>query len=119
EHPIQTIQVGDHNPLIKNLTIDWNSEKILLELHGDIQALRKQLEREKGKSHTRDQLDQLIYNEVARISRESREQLSPYHNVFQIDLNTLTNSQSLLVMDIGSLAEAEAKQMKHLISSQW
>jgi len=119
EHPIQTIQVGDHNPLIKNLSIDWNSEKILLELHPDIQALRKELEREKGKSHTRDQLDQLIYNEVARISRESGEQLSPYRNAFQIDLNTLASSESLLVMDIGSLAEEQAKQMKNLISSQW
>ena len=33
EQPTQTIEVGNHNPLIKNLTVDWNSEKVLLELH--------------------------------------------------------------------------------------
>jgi len=118
-HPIQMIQVGSHNPFIKGLAVDLNSEKILLELHSDIQALRKQLEREKGKSHTRDQLDQLIYNEIARIGRESGEQLSPYQGNFQIDLNTLTNSESLLVMDIGSLAKEQAEQMKSLIATQW
>ena len=118
-HPVQIIQLDNHNPLIKSLAIDWNSEKITLELHSDIQALRKELEDDKSKSHTRDQLDQLIYNEIARISRESGELLTPYKNAFQINLASLTNSQSLLVMDIGSLAKDEAEQIKTLISTQW
>lgn len=115
--PIQTLSVGNHNPLIQSMVVDWNSEKITLELHPDIQALRKELE--KTKSHSRDQLDQLIYNEIARIARESGENVAPYRSDFQIDLNQLTNSQSLLVMDVGSLAKEQAEQMKTLISTQW
>lgn len=116
---IQTIETTGHNPLIKRLTIDWNSEKISLELYEDIQNFRKELEKETSKSHIRDQLDQLIYHEIARISRESGETISPYRQQFQIELNELTNSKSLLVMDLSSLAKKQASQIKALITSQW
>lgn len=118
-HSLHIIEVGHHNPLIQNLTIDWRNEKISLNLHPDIQTLRKKLQKQKGKSHARDQLDQLIYNEIARISRESGELLTPDQNTFQIELNSLTNSESLLVMNIGLIAQKQAEQIKNLITTQW
>ncbi|MCB1085017.1 MAG: protein translocase subunit SecD, partial [Chlamydiia bacterium] len=114
---VQTLEVGKRSPLIKSVIIDWNSEQVSLELHDDLLAYRSEIER--SKSYLRDQLDQLIYHEIARIGRESGELLTPRKNQFLIELSQLTGSQSLLVMDLGSLAAKQGEQLAHLIRTQW
>lgn len=116
---VQEILVGKSNPLINKILIDWKNEKIHLELHSDIIALKKSLAKSKLKNSGADKLDQLIYYEIARISRETGEILTPYQNDFQIHLSKLTNSTSLLVMDLGAIAKAQAKQLIELLRSQW
>ncbi len=116
---LQTLLVGSKNPLIEAIEIDWNSEKLFLKFHTDIQEMRKQIKEEKKGYQLKDRLDQLIYSEIARISQGSGESLTPYKDGFEIALNSLTASQSLLVMEIGSLAQKQASQIKELISSQW
>jgi len=119
ERPFQTIQVGQQNPLIEDIEIDWNSETVFLKLHSDIQEKRQQLAGQESQSQLKDQLNQLIYGEIARVSRLSGERLTPYGHRFEVDLNSLTGSQSVLIMNIGSLAEEQARQIKNLISSHW
>ena len=114
---IQSIQVGHLSPLINAINIDWNNDRIELELHQDIETHKKEIAT--SKSYLSESLGQLIYNEIARISRETGETLTPHRNDFAINLNTLTNSQSLLVMDLGSIAEKQAEQLTHLIKSEW
>ncbi len=118
-HAIQTIPIGNASPLINQLTIDWNNEKIFFEFHSDILALRKSLESQKGKGRSLDQLDQLIYNEIARISRESGETITPFRSEFQLSLNSLTDSKSLLVMDLRAVAAEEAKELTELVKKRW
>ncbi|MDN3508789.1 MAG: protein translocase subunit SecD [Candidatus Neptunochlamydia sp.] len=115
--PIETLLVGGRSPLVKAINIDWNNEQISLELHEDILSYKEEIER--SKSYLNDQLDQLIYNEIARIARETGEKLTPYQNTFAIELNRLTNSQSLLVMDLGAVAKTQAEELFHLIRTQW
>lgn len=114
---VQTLLVGGRSPLIKAINVDWNNEQISLELHQDILAYKNEIE--KSKSYLSDQLDQLIYNEVARIARETGEKLTPFQNAFAIELNHLTNSQSLLVMDLGAIAKTQGEELLHLIKTQW
>lgn len=114
---VQALQVGGKSPLIKAITIDWNNEQIALELHQDILSYKKEIEN--SKTYLNDQLDQLIYNEIARISRETGEKLSPLQNHFAIELNQLTNSSSMLVMDLGAIAKTQADELLHLIRTQW
>ncbi|NGX51090.1 MAG: hypothetical protein K1060chlam2_00947 [Chlamydiae bacterium] len=114
---IQSIQVGQLSPLISAITIDWNNDRIDLELHQDIDAYKKKIAA--SKSYLSESLDQLIYNEIARISRETGEELAPQTSNFSINLNALTSSESLLVMDLGSIAEQQAEQLIHLIRSEW
>ncbi|QVL57921.1 MAG: protein translocase subunit SecD [Simkaniaceae bacterium] len=114
---VQTLQVEGRSPLIKAINIDWNNEQISLELHQDILSYKKEIER--SKSYLNDQLDQLIYNEIARISRETGENLTPLQDAFAIELNHLTNSQSLLVMDLGAIAKTQGEELLHLIKTQW
>ena len=115
----QSLLVGNTNPLIKKITIDWNNEKVFFELHSDILSYKKASENDKTKSYIRDGLDQLIYHEIASIGRKSGEKIVPYKNEFQIALNQLPNSKSLLIMDLKNIAEKQASQISNLISMQW
>lgn len=114
---IQTLDMKGRSPLVKSVIIDWNNEKISLELHQDILNYKKEIE--KSKSYLNDSLNQLIYNEIARIARETGESLTPTQESFAIELNHLINSESLLVLDLGAIAKAEKKEFLHLIQTQW
>ncbi|MCB1107187.1 MAG: protein translocase subunit SecDF, partial [Chlamydiia bacterium] len=114
---IQSISVQDRSPLVKAITIDWNNETIHLEVHQDVLDYKKEIAR--SKSYLSDPLDQLVFNEIARIGREAGEQLNPKGNTFAIELNHLTNSESLLVMDLSSIAQKQGEQLLHLIKTKW
>lgn len=119
EPTTQPILVGNTNPLIKKITIDWSNEKVFFELHPDILSYKKSIENDKIKSYVRDGLDQLIYNEIANIGRKSGEKIVPFKSEFQISLNQLPNSKSLLIMDLKTIAKKEATQISELISKEW
>ncbi len=116
---VQTILIGKSSPLINKILVDWKNENIHLELHSDIIALKKSLEKNKAKSTNVDKLDQLIYYEIARISRETGEAITPSENAFQVNINKLPNSTSLLVMDLCVIARAQAKQLIETLKNQW
>ncbi|MBF5058712.1 protein translocase subunit SecD [Candidatus Neptunochlamydia vexilliferae] len=117
ENGIQTLDASRKSPLIKSIIIDWNNETINLELHQDVFSYKKELER--SKSYLSDSLDQLIYNEIARISRETGEELKPNLHAFSIELSDLTNSSSLLVMNLGAIAKQQSQQLLHLLKTEW
>jgi len=114
-----SLEIGSHHPLINKCEIDLANHVIQLTLHGDIQKLRVSLSSHKESAHLSDQLEQLVYNEIAHIARESREEISPFQGQFSIALNSLENAQSLLAFNLSSLAEAKASQVKALIEEHW
>jgi len=114
---VQSIPVEGLNPLIKAISIDWNNDHIDLELNGDIEAYKGTLAQ--SSSYLGGLLEQLSYNEIARINRETNETLLPHSGNFIIHLNSLTNSQSLLVLDLRSIAKQRAEQLSHLIQTKW
>ncbi|MEM7175231.1 MAG: protein translocase subunit SecD [Chlamydiota bacterium] len=115
----QTLSIGDKNPLIDALILDWGSDTISVVLKQDILDFKEDLEHNSTKPFLNDQLDQLIYNEMARIGRETNETLTPKGNGFQIALNALTNSQSFLALNLSAIASEQATQVLNLIKNEW
>lgn len=115
----QVIKVGIQHPLIESFTLDLLDKKIQISLHSDVQKLKLSLESDKEKSYLKDQLEQLVYNELARISRESREIIQPVKDNFEIALSSLANSESFLALDLGTIATTEGSQVYQLISNYW
>ena len=111
-----TLNVAKQSPVISGITVDWASQNVAIHLHPTLVELKKAYETNPSQ---RDALDQLIFNEIARISRESGEQILPHQAGYQIALNALTDSQSVLVMHLDALAEQQAIQVKELISKEW
>lgn len=108
------LRVGSRNPLIQSIDLNWDKDEFLIHLHSDIASLRKS-----DNPHVRDQLDQLIYNEIARIGRDAKEDLIPYKSGFKVQLAHLTDSNSMLVFDLPAIAEQKVQQVKNLIENEW
>lgn len=116
---ISTLILGDKNPFIDKLTIDWQTDTFSIILHQDVEKIRGSSSQEIETLFTKEKLEQLLINEIAKISQETSETIVPTNFGFTIALNQLTNSQSLLVMDLGYLAKQEVETLKENLQNRW
>lgn len=113
---MQVIELGSYNPIVKAIHLDWGDQSFFLELHKDI------VQKKNGdalSSRERDAISQLIYDEIAKISRESSEELKPHHSGYQIALNILPDSTSFLQFNLSEIANAQMHHIKNLIKESW
>lgn len=110
----QTVSLNGSNALIESITLDWNKSTLTLNLYSDIQKLRQHTA---GLDH--EKIDQLIYNEVASLSRLSGEKVSPLLDRFVIEMNQLPEAQSFLALKLDNIAKAECSTIKDSIASSW
>lgn len=116
---IQTVSLQGYNPFVEQLTVDWTKERIEIQLYPDVLAFRQSIEKNPALSAVRDTADQLVYNEMAYAARQADETISPLQNHFEIHLNQLTNSKSLLAMRLSTIASSEIRQLQEIIQKTW
>lgn len=112
---LSQINVAPYHPLISSLSMDWENESIGITLYSDIETLynmEKNLVR-------KEQLHQLIYDEIARITVETNENISSNQNKFYINLNKLTNSKGIITFNIRETAKSYAALTKKVIEQYW
>ncbi len=115
EGAVQKISLANHNPFIDEILIDWSNDRFLLKLYPDFEKARLQADNEVIK----DQIDQLLYNEIARLSSQSGESIKPFQEHFEIALSQLQDSQSFLALRLFAIATAEVAQLKNSLLLNW
>ena len=110
-----SLAVSLRNPFFETIQIDWMSDSITLKLHPDLAHFREHT----SDRYVKDLFDRLLFSEVARISRDSGETLSPYQGNFRIVLSELPGSTGLLVFNLPELAEKKSEQLVNLIKANW
>ena len=116
---VQVVELGELNPFISSLTIDWNKDQILLSLQPDVAEMRGRTPKTEWEGIQIDKLNQFLFNTIAAVSRSSDETITPSLNQFVLSLNKLTGSTSLLTFDIGAIAKAQSENIAHLITDSW
>jgi SecD/SecF fusion protein len=111
---LQTLSLQGRNPLVESITMDWTKGEITLNLYPDIQNLRQQAG---GTDHQR--LDQLIYNEIAELSRQSGEKVTPFLDHFVVTMNDLPDAESFLTLKLYSIAKAESETLRETLVNHW
>ena len=114
----QTTFFSSYNPFVDSLQIDWNNDQIILKLHSDLIQFKEGLIK-KNETHLQDAFEQLLINEVARLSRQSDEKISLHPGELSIHLDELTASQSILVMKLWQIAKQQAVQTENNILENW
>ncbi|MGH2612207.1 MAG: hypothetical protein ACRDFB_04050, partial [Rhabdochlamydiaceae bacterium] len=107
---VQTFSLQGCNFLVESITVDWNKGEATLNLYPDIQSLRQETS---GLDH--EKVDQVIYNEIATLSRQSSEKVTPLLDHFVIAMNVLPEAQSFLALKLYNIAKAESATLKDAI----
>lgn len=116
---LQILSLEGRNPYIEALAIDWNSDKIRLQFYPDIENIRLSEEKSETAAFLKDKVNQWTINDIARVSRLADENISPDGDEFAVSLSTLTNSQSVLTMDLGQLAAKQTNQLIDQVQRSW
>jgi len=118
-HGIQTVSLQGSNPYVESLLIDWDASSIALNFYPDIQQIRQGEGKTETAAYQREKLGQLIINEIARASQLSDETLTAADDTFKVALNTLNDSHSFLAINLGYLAEKQAKNTLDQLLMGW
>ncbi len=116
---VTLLEIGDRNPFINRLAIHWDTEEISILLHPEVEAIRQKQIGSESDALQVETLNQLLFNAVAKVARSTDETISPSVSGFTVKLTNLTNSQSLLTLDIAEIANATTQTLATLLKSAW
>lgn len=115
----QVLSLQGRNPYIQALIIDWANDKILTQFYGDVDKIRNSEGNNETEALQKDRLNQAIINDIARVSRLSDETIAPDDDNFAVQLNSLTGTTGFLALNLGQLADLQAKQLQQQLNQSW
>lgn len=119
QNPVQVLSLKGTDPLVESLAIDWSNDKIVLQFYPDVDALRNKTVLSEGDAIAKEKLNALAFDDMARVSSQSDEQIIPDGETFAVKLNSLNDSQSFLIFDLGNVAKNAGDQVLNQISETW
>ncbi|MBS4167976.1 protein translocase subunit SecD [Parachlamydia sp. AcF125] len=119
KNALQTISLQGRNPFVDSLLIDWGNDRISIKFYEDVQKNREADPKNESLVYLKNKLNHFIVNNIALASRLADETISPDAETFSINLNQLTNAQSFLTFDLGSLANKQIHQVIHQLNQTW
>jgi len=115
----QEIFFHNRNPIVEKIVIDWANNHLLLKIHPDLITFKTALHQKNASQYLRDQVDQIIYNQIASIAQFSSEKISPFQDQFVVELKELSNASSFLVMRLSAIAKKELSSLRTLLETSW
>lgn len=107
---MQLISLEKANPFIESIAIDWKNDRMSLQLYPAVQETMKE---------NSPATSQLLYNEIALVSRQIGETILPRFGQFEIPLSNLKNSKSFLALRLGDIAAAKAHSLEQALKATW
>lgn len=108
------IDLKANNPFVSQIIVDFSNSKLFLTLHRDISRFENSL-----KGGKKDLFDQLLINEIARLSTKTDEKIMSEKDEFSINLHTLENTSGYLVLNLNEFAKVESKQILNTLLNDW
>lgn len=115
----QTLDITGHHPYIKAIVVDWTDSLITLQPYDDVVEIRSAVGNTEAAAYLKEKLSQMVINEIARVSRIVDEKIVPDTDAFVINMDTLTDSTSLLAFNLGAIATNYADQVQKELVASW
>lgn len=115
----QYVNLEGYHPFIKGLTINWDSSQIQIDFYDDVQQIRASEGKTEKEAFVKDRLNQFIINDIAYIARLTDETFKPSEDSFVVNLDSLSNSQSYLMLNLGYLAQKRSQQILDQLLLTW
>jgi SecD/SecF fusion protein len=111
---VLSLDVDNKNTFIKEITIDWMNDKVSFFMHDDVLNYLS-----KTSAENKHLVEQMIINEIAKISKKTEEKISVQGQAYVVNLNALTNSKSVLTLKLTEIAKVQANQIKTTLEKDW
>ncbi len=115
----ENLDLNLNNPVVQSISLDLTERKLILNIRKDLLDIAEKALSAGNRDIKKEQIEQIIYNEIARISRVSTEEFIPSLGHYQASLSALSNSDSFLAFSLKEVANQEASQLKKLIKDSW
>ncbi|MBS0654285.1 MAG: protein translocase subunit SecD [Verrucomicrobia bacterium] len=116
---IYTLVLGQRNPFIRELVLDCGGDTIFMRLHPDVLAIMQTAVTTEKQKFERDEINQLVINEVARVSQSTDESITQGQTDFTIQLSRMQDMQSLLAMNLREVGNMIAEKTMLEIKNEW
>ena len=113
---VQTFDLDGKNPFFEKMAIDWQNGKILITPYVDVTDRIAQFHAKKSMGND---AEQIIYNQIAYVNRQSGENITPFEKSFTLALSKLPASNSFLAFRLGQIAAAQSKAVQQALVSTW
>jgi SecD/SecF fusion protein len=111
--------MGNHNPIIAEVILNAEDQTITLTLKEDIIHLLSIYQESNEKKNLLDGLNRLIYEEIAKVSRESGESVATANGMFVISLSDLSSTSAFIKFNLASIAKAQYENVLQLLTEKW
>ena len=109
------VSFGETNPILESIVIDQANDLFDIQVRSELLALTS-VKQEKRISEI---ANQLIYQEIARLSRLTDEHIVANQGAYQIQFNELSNMQSFIALDLSEIASQRVQQIQAMLQQQW
>lgn len=113
---VLVLSLEGRNPFFEKIAIDWQNERIVLSPYADVVAIKKKLG---TNASLAEQAEQVIYNEIAFVNRQSGETIKPTDGTFEVALSELPGSKSFLAFRLAAIAKAQTAEVKQTLQAVW
>lgn len=113
------VSLEKYNPIIKAIEINVTDGSLSLILSDAILQLKNALESNPASKARLDTLEQMIFNEIAHIARNTEETFTQEFTSFSLNLRDLPDSKSVIVFHLEPVAAVAIKQTKQLLLNEW
>jgi SecD/SecF fusion protein len=117
---IYTFSLGDRNPLIQSVAVDWTQDQLILELHHDVaDILQNSHPTTENAARLQDAVSRMVMNEVARISRQTDETFKGEGASYHATLSQSPTSNGVIALLLHNVASTMSKSLLDEISTEW
>ncbi|MCE5295470.1 MAG: protein translocase subunit SecF [Chlamydiales bacterium] len=114
-----TLTLGNKNPLINEVVLDWAGDTVTLKLHQDIAALKSEKQSSEFQKIQQEEINRLLMNELARVQQTTDEKVAQGFTDYRINLNSLPGAQSVMALDLRKIAKTVSEQTLAEITREW
>lgn len=116
---VEVISLENRNPFVSSLVINWDKDSIDIILHEDVSAILHSNAISEADAVKQEKLNSLVFNAMGNVARVADENIVEGISSFTVALNKLTNSSSLLLLDLKAVANKEIATLSNYIEKQW
>lgn len=116
---IWTLVIGEQNPYVAEIALDFGGESMMIRLHPDVTAILNSVPSTEQQAQRREEIQKRVSLEIARLIQETGEEILGDGGVYRLALYNVQGCSSYVALDIEKLGKKQADALLAQIQKEW